>query len=312
MKNVSVLDSVYLYLKIDLALSFSLFAWRSIKTTENWFDVILFYFGIKKQTKVVFRNKQVLENLTVDSYPIYRNIQELLLLGLPSDAEFVEIKFRGHKVLLKGDEAPFLTSEIFFDEAYKHSNPDGKDVVDIGANIGDSAIYFVLRGAKHVYGFEPYSYVYKTALENTKLNRFEDKITMLNSAIGDKDGTIILNPETQSFVGSDLKASAKGDPVSLITLENVVNQFKIKDGLLKIDCEGSEYQILFSTPNEVLRNFNEIILEYHYGYLDLKNKLEQAGFSVKMLGFPVRRYNPHASNSRMTVGVLHAKRKLPN
>ncbi|MBU0527645.1 FkbM family methyltransferase [Candidatus Micrarchaeota archaeon] len=236
-------------------------------------------------------------------------MQELFLLGLSSDAGFVEIKFRGHNLLLKGDEAPFLTSEIFFDEAYKQTNPNGKDVVDIGANIGDSALYFALRGAKHVYGFEPYPYVYKTALENIRINGLEEKITMLNSAIGGKEGTIIINPETQSFIGSDLKASANGAKVSIITLENTVNKLKIKDGLLKIDCEGGEYQIILSAPNEILRNFNEIIIEYHYGYLDLKNKLECAGFSVKMLGFPFRRYNPHSSNSNMTVGILHAKRK---
>jgi len=56
--------------------------------------------------------------------------------------------------------------------------------VDVGAASGDTAIYFALNGAKHVYAFEPYPYSYNIAKENIKLNHLEDKITMLNEGCG--------------------------------------------------------------------------------------------------------------------------------
>lgn len=37
-------------------------------------------------------------------------------------------------------------------------------VIDIGANIGDSAIYFADKGAAHVYAFEPFPETYATAV----------------------------------------------------------------------------------------------------------------------------------------------------
>jgi len=43
------------------------------------------------------------------------------------------------------------------DRMYKWLDVKGKDVVDVGANIGDSAIYFALRRAKrlHYGGIKP-------------------------------------------------------------------------------------------------------------------------------------------------------------
>ena len=52
----------------------------------------------------------------------------------------------------------WLINENFIKEQYKWLDVEGKNVVDVGANIGDTAIYFALKGAKHVYAFEPYPY----------------------------------------------------------------------------------------------------------------------------------------------------------
>jgi len=77
-----------------------------------------------------------------------------------------------------------------------------------------------------------------------------------------------------------LKASAKGKHVKLTTLEEIVKRFNLKDAVLKMDCEGCEYTLL-NAPIKSLRAFHEIIMEYHYGCKDLKEKLEKAGFNVK-------------------------------
>ena len=59
-----------------------------------------------------------------------------------------------------------LISENLVYEQYKILDVSNKDVVDVGAALGDTAIYFALKGAKHVYAFEPYPYSYNIAKKN--------------------------------------------------------------------------------------------------------------------------------------------------
>ena len=40
--------------------------------------------------------------------------------------------------------------------------------------------------------------------------------------------------------------------------------------VLKMDCEGSEYRIILNTDKKILRKFTQIIMEYHFGYKNLK------------------------------------------
>ena len=47
--------------------------------------------------------------------------------------------------------------------------------------------------------------------------------------------------------------------------------------ILKIDCEGCEYDSILHTPDIALQRFSHIQIEYHLGYRDLKEKLEKYG-----------------------------------
>ena len=45
---------------------------------------------------------------------------------------------------------------VFFNNEYADLDIKDKIVIDVGANIGDSSIYFALRGAKKVIAIEPF------------------------------------------------------------------------------------------------------------------------------------------------------------
>ncbi len=49
---------------------------------------------------------------------------------------------------------------IFKEKKWDFLNVQDKSVLDIGAFVGDSSIYFILKGAKKVYAIEPHTSVY--------------------------------------------------------------------------------------------------------------------------------------------------------
>lgn len=183
-----------------------------------------------------------------------------------------------------------------------------KIVIDIGANIGDSAIYFALRGARHIYALEPYPYSYKLAMQNIKLNRLQNKITLLNEGCGEEKRKIKIYTNYKNFGGTDLKNFKGGTAIGITTLDELVKRFNIIDnGILKIDCEGCEYGALLKAKDSVLRKFKQIQVEYHYGYLNIKRKLKKSKFKI-IDTIPKYSTNSDAENKEMLIGFIYAKK----
>ena len=77
-----------------------------------------------------------------------------------------------------------------------------------------------------------------------------------------------------------------GEIVKKITLEDIVRQYEIDSGVLKMDVEGYEYGIIRSSNPETLLKFQHILIELHGEEIELidemKDKLEQIGFDTKI------------------------------
>ena len=100
----------------------------------------------------------------------------------------------------------------------------------------------------------------------------------MNAGYG-QDGTIKVNPDVKSTVGSDLKAFSVGVDIKILSLQTIFKDYNIDNAVLKMDCEGCEYNLL-KEDNDTLKKFKRIQIEYHHGYKKLKEKLEDAGFTV--------------------------------
>ena len=55
---------------------------------------------------------------------------------------------------------------------------EGCTVIDIGAAMGDTAIMFILRGAKKVIGYEFQKKQFEIAEKNIKLNKMQKKVEL--------------------------------------------------------------------------------------------------------------------------------------
>src|SRR5579859_2299559 len=129
---------------------------------------------------------------------------------------------------------------------YKDLNVRDRDVLDVGANVGDTAIYFALKGARRVIALEPYPSLHKLATKNIEADHLEKNVIVPNEGGAEHelirvDQHIITNGET------DLRSAYAGKNVKVNNLEDLVTRFSLRDAVLKVDCEGCEYPLLLNS-----------------------------------------------------------------
>ena len=174
----------------------------------------------------------------------------------------------------------YVLRENFFENQYDFLNVKNKTVLDLGENMGDTAILFAYKGAKKVIGYEPYTYQYQKALKNIKLNKMENKIISIRAAASDKKGRITIK-DGYSDGSSKLINVKKGITIPQTTLNDIVKKYK--PSILKCDVEGSEYKIFPAATKKTLRSFEQMIIDYHHKGPDgLIEILKKAGFNIEV------------------------------
>jgi FkbM family methyltransferase len=179
----------------------------------------------------------------------------------------------------------------------------GREVVDVGANTGDTALYFVLNGARKVIAVEPLPNVAKCAEENVRLSSATDKVKVINAALSDEPVSVPCDYDVLSsryFSTHNSSGPCKVPGVSLSYLLNMVDD----PYLLKMDCEGCEAQAILGPEREKLKAFEHIILETHPYITGVSD--EKLLVSLKELGFECG--SPLVYDSRLHAGTYHCKR----
>ena len=164
---------------------------------------------------------------------------------------------------------------------YRHLPVKDRIVVDIGASIGDTSIYFALiGGAKKIIALEPIQVSYELARKNIDLNECRDKIELVNAGCCGVNKTIFIERSLKPISSTVLKEAFNGIPVKLLTLRDIIELYGIDSAVLKIDCEGCEYETILMSDCETLRKFDQIQIEFHDGARRLVKKLRSCGFQV--------------------------------
>jgi FkbM family methyltransferase len=188
---------------------------------------------------------------------------------------------------------------IFYEKDYNFLPVKDRVVIDIGANIADSSIYFAMTGAKKVIALEPFPKNFEVAQKNITLNGFTDKIELLNAGCcGGQSKDMVLDASANG-VGCQTMQSSLGSNIHFYTLRELINKYNIDSpAVLKIDCEGCEYDIILKNDKTMLDKFSHIQVEYHHGFRDLEKHLVDANFVVSHT-------NPKYENG-MEIGWIYA------
>jgi len=155
--------------------------------------------------------------------------------------------------------------DIFDYGEYESLNVVGRVVVDVGAYVGDSAIYFALKGAKRVIAIEPHPGAFSEMLDNIRLNNLESVIIPVNAGLASKPGKVCVeNVDVSNTYNIYHRPGDCPNTVPAVTLGELINRFGIdpSDAVLKMDCEGCEFDVILN-DYEHARLFRELILEYH-------------------------------------------------
>jgi len=208
----------------------------------------------------------------------------------PSGADFAVTVAGGPRFVASVESLAhtlLMIDERFVQNEYALLAVKSAVVIDIGANIADSALYFVWKGARHVYAYEPLTLFHDAAVANIALNGRTDAVDLIHAAIGPNDSTPTINVEGQSWTGPD----GRMIECTLRPIREVIRSASLRhpgvDVVCKIDCEGCEYDLLDngSLDEMTLRPVRQLMVEYHRPSSDpIVGVLRGFGFEITDLG----------------------------
>ena len=264
-------------------------------------------------------NHMVLHNIMEAQSPCGRNIlggrHEGIKYDIPNDKVILSAIPFGvdDTVTIYGGITNGDIVGIFVDKIYGQLPVKDRTVIDVGANIADSAIFFSLSGAKKIIGIEPVPKNYELAQKNIKLNNLFNNISVILAGCYNNTGEINIDPSYSNGAYSTLNDFEAGSKIDLITLKDILEEYTHPSDdyiILKMDCEGCEYESILSADKNTLQKFNHIMIEYHYGYKNLRDKLIESGFIVSVTRPRIEYWSPEFSDQKykFAVGNIIAKR----
>jgi FkbM family methyltransferase len=168
---------------------------------------------------------------------------------------------------------------VFIREDYGAIKP-GSRVVDIGANIGVFSLYAVHAGAAMVHAYEPNSEAFACLKRNIEANGLEGKIVAHQVAVTSKGGETVKFPTRANMYNAILAddTDVAYELVQTIGMPAVMENIQHAD-LVKMDCEGAEYDLLFNAGDGIFSRMDRIELEYHDRRVDeITRRMIEQGF----------------------------------
>lgn len=157
-----------------------------------------------------------------------------------------------------------VLEEIFLEEEYEittQNKDDIKNIIDAGANIGISSLYFLCKFPKAtIYAFEPHPEVFEKLQRNVT---GYDRIKPYNLALSNTEGKVDLYLSNDS-IGSSLNEREGSNCIQVdsATFSGLLKELNLLEvDIFKFDIEGSEFDLF--TSDFDFSKINHITGEVH-------------------------------------------------
>lgn len=209
--------------------------------------------------------------------------------------------------------------EIYGDYSYSFYNGTNEAVaMDIGANIGGASVWLSnIDNISKVYSYEPFSNTCDICNYNINKNvNAKRKVQIVQAGIGIKEEVKKINYNPKMSCGLSVidevnkkkfkiydewglinQEETRLEKIKILDISDELNKIlkenPNKEIVLKMDCEGSEYELFEKLDKDNLfKKINIIMLEWHYkGPDDLEKILKKNDFSY----FSLRKDETHGS-----------------
>jgi FkbM family methyltransferase len=170
---------------------------------------------------------------------------------------------------------------------------NARTIVDVGAHVGSFTIWAALRSpSARFLAIEPNPETFLLLSQNISDNSMLNRVSAVNAAAGVHSGLATLELLEHSL-GTRISRSGQGIvAVQVQEMQELLAAAGMNQvDLLKMDCEGMEYEILRGMGSDQLRLINAVACEYHpepgHDVSELDTILRSAGFTVQRPDAPL-------------------------
>lgn len=184
-----------------------------------------------------------------------------------------------------------LREEIWSDLYRASEHMMGAVVVDVGANVGAFTIWAFERGAKHIYSIEPFEENMLALYKNLAHHGISTGkiITPVLAAVGETgvlECALRISDDPRARSTGVQAIPGKGCPV--MDFRDLVEMAGGHVDVMKIDCEGSEYNLILSAKSSDLSKVDFLTIEFHIWTIE--GEPRNPGFGVRPPGERPRHY----------------------
>ena len=174
-----------------------------------------------------------------------------------------------------------------------------KNIIDVGAYIGDSSIILSDYTNKNVYAFEAFSDNCKKIYETAELNR-KSNIIPVHLALGEDSSTKSFylrndNNTGHGMIKRDSLAYKEKIEVRQVTLDEYIEEEKLEVGLIKVDIEGAERNFIKGARKTIVAQKPVLLISIYHSaedFFEIKTMIEELG-----AGYSFRIFHPITRNS---------------
>ncbi|KJD35930.1 hypothetical protein PW52_09415 [Tamlana sedimentorum] len=243
-------------------------------------------YQIKENFNILFQSKYYIQNLEDK----FKN------LTIVNHKEGFLVGFLDLNIYVESEEEFHILNEIFVRNDYDFITDSKSILIDIGANIGITSLFFSrLDFVDKIYAFEPVKDTFEQAQYNFRLNDKIQKITTIkNIGLGknsrkelflfDKNckGNTGLRGKSSPSYQNNISAKEREVQIESATFEigSIISEHSNRKVIVKMDCEGGEYEILEDLyQSGMINKIDVLLLEWHdKGSKIIEDMLINSGF----------------------------------
>src|SRR4051812_34318918 len=191
-------------------------------------------------------------------YRIHTDHHQFLMLARPTTTSMADL---------------FVLREVLLDEVYKDILPfldgEGLRVVDIGANLGSFTVWLHRKvGLRDAYCFEPEPDSFRLLQFNLSKNDCAFA-RALPFAVGGEERKAQITLTRSSPGATSIYSAQQADPqtssssIRVASFDDWLQGLEGDFDLLKLDCEGAEWEIVQKTDPKEFSRFKVVVAEVH-------------------------------------------------